>query len=52
MGRNFAGRTAFVTGGSRGIGRKITERLASKGANVAVNRFDKSVLKVDLTFSL
>jgi 3-oxoacyl-[acyl-carrier protein] reductase len=31
------GKTAVVTGGSRGIGRAIALELASKGANVAVN---------------
>src|SRR5215212_4157080 len=41
----FEGRSAIVTGGARGIGRAIVERLASEGANVLIGDIDESAGK-------
>jgi enoyl-[acyl-carrier protein] reductase III len=35
----LAGKTAFVSGGTRGIGFSVAEKLAQKGANVVINYF-------------
>ncbi len=45
MSKRFQGRTAFVTGGSRGIGRAIVNQFAEEGANVAIIDLDEEALK-------
>lgn len=45
MQKSFEGRTAFITGGSRGIGRQIAERFASEGANVAIIDVNEEALQ-------
>lgn len=46
--KRLHGRTALITGASRGIGRAIAERFAIEGANLAINytRSDEAALEV------
>jgi 3-oxoacyl-[acyl-carrier protein] reductase len=41
----LTGKTAIVTGGGRGIGRAIVQRLASVGANVLASDLDQEALR-------
>jgi len=40
MNKELSGRTAFVTGSGRGLGRAMAERLAELGADVAIHDMD------------
>lgn len=46
-GKDFSGRTAIVTGGTRGIGKAVVLELAKRGANVAFN-YSKSAEDAEL----
>lgn len=46
----FEGRTAIITGSSRGIGRAIAEKLGRLGANIVLNATSEAVLETAKEF--
>jgi NAD(P)-dependent dehydrogenase (short-subunit alcohol dehydrogenase family) len=42
--KRFEGQTAIVTGGAKGIGKAVVERLAAEGAAVTIFDNDQSAM--------
>ena len=46
MNSNLAGRTAVITGGSRGLGEAMAKALSAEGANIALVARDSQRLEL------
>ena len=49
---DFSGKRVFITGGTRGIGKAVSEKFAEHGADIAITYFKEKILAKNLINSL
>ena len=49
---DFRGKKVFITGGTRGIGKAVSEKFAKHGADIAITYFKEKILAKNLINSL